>query len=230
MDNNIITKIQFRQDTSTNWEAANPTLAIGEPAYVIDTKSFKIGDGNSHFKDLPTLSAESIIVEPIDNGKLYGRVRNIGAEGGFWEEIIIPEVDTRKNFNDILQANYDEVIDMNFTINVNGNTKKVFGVKKRVGNINLRAVNTVSDNIIAGMDHVYSIIDVRGTFDCGHNYVYQLNNTNLECNTFTYLKDNAFHIVANLVDTSRQIDNGVAELYIMFTRTDDVEVNDNGQE
>lgn len=222
----IITKIQFRQDTSANWEAADPTLATGEPAYDITNKAFKIGDGNSTWKNLPFLNSDSIIEEPLADGKLYGRVRNVGADAGHWEEIIIPVVDTRKNFNDILQSEYNIPIDMGFDIVVNSNTKRVYGVKKKVSNINLREMNATFDAIIAGMGHIYSIVDIRGTFDCGHGYTYQLNSINFECNTFTYLKDNALHLVATLTDVSKQIDNGVAELFIMYTSVSDDDVEE----
>lgn len=45
--------IQIRRDTATNWEAANPILAQGEPAMEIDTKKEKIGDGTTAWNSLP---------------------------------------------------------------------------------------------------------------------------------------------------------------------------------
>ena len=215
-----IAKIQFRQDTLANWNAINPIISKGEPIYVIDTKSFKIGDGETHFKDLPVLSTDSLIDEPTADGKLYARVRNENADGGSWTEIVIPVVDTRKNFNDIFQAELDEEIDMNFTIKVNGNVKRVFGKRKQLGNITLDATAPVYDKIF--MTHIYNVVDIKGTFDCGHDYTYQLNSSNLECTNFTYVKDETLHLVVSLNDTSRQIHNGVAEFFIMYTKVDDV--------
>jgi microcystin-dependent protein len=37
--------IQVRSDTSANWKAANPILAVGEIGFATDTKDMKIGDG-----------------------------------------------------------------------------------------------------------------------------------------------------------------------------------------
>lgn len=38
-------RIQHRRDTAANWTAANPILALGEPAIETDTKKRKVGDG-----------------------------------------------------------------------------------------------------------------------------------------------------------------------------------------
>lgn len=48
-------KIQLRRDTSTNWTTVNPVLSIGEVGLETDTKPYKskIGDGTSHWADLP---------------------------------------------------------------------------------------------------------------------------------------------------------------------------------
>ncbi|UBQ02747.1 hypothetical protein [Curtobacterium sp. TXMA1] len=45
-------QILFRRDTLANWQAANPVLAAGEPAYVTDTKDLLAGDGTSDFNAL----------------------------------------------------------------------------------------------------------------------------------------------------------------------------------
>ena len=46
-------QIQFRRDTSAIWTSANPTLASGEMGIELDTKQFKIGDGNTPWRLLP---------------------------------------------------------------------------------------------------------------------------------------------------------------------------------
>lgn len=38
-------KFQFRRGTSSQWTASNPTLALGEPGFEVDTNGLKIGDG-----------------------------------------------------------------------------------------------------------------------------------------------------------------------------------------
>jgi hypothetical protein len=45
--------IQFRRDNALNWSAVNPTLAVGEPAYEINTKTMRIGDGVTPYNQLP---------------------------------------------------------------------------------------------------------------------------------------------------------------------------------
>lgn len=47
------TTIQLRRGTSAEWGSADPILAAGEPAYSIDTNDLRIGDGSSHWSDLP---------------------------------------------------------------------------------------------------------------------------------------------------------------------------------
>lgn len=49
-------RIQIRRDTANNWEITNPVLAQGEPAYEIDTKKFKVGNGINNYNDLPYAS------------------------------------------------------------------------------------------------------------------------------------------------------------------------------
>jgi len=48
-----IVKIQFRRDTTVDWMADNPILSIGEPAYDITLKTWKIGDGVTEYNVLP---------------------------------------------------------------------------------------------------------------------------------------------------------------------------------
>jgi hypothetical protein len=51
-------KIQHRRDTLNNWEAVNPTLSAGEPAWVTDRNKRKVGDGSTPFSDLPWETGE----------------------------------------------------------------------------------------------------------------------------------------------------------------------------
>lgn len=46
-------RIQIRRDSSTNWSNINPVLAEGELGYETDTHKLKIGDGHTHWLDLP---------------------------------------------------------------------------------------------------------------------------------------------------------------------------------
>ena len=45
-------RIQFRRDTSTNWDSNNPILLQGEFGYELDTGFAKIGDGSSTWNQL----------------------------------------------------------------------------------------------------------------------------------------------------------------------------------
>ena len=46
-------QIQVRRGTTAQWTAANPILAAGEPGYDTTLELFKIGNGTSHWLDLP---------------------------------------------------------------------------------------------------------------------------------------------------------------------------------
>lgn len=48
----MATQIQFRRDTSSNWTAANPTLAVGEMGLETNTGLFKVGNGTSAWNSL----------------------------------------------------------------------------------------------------------------------------------------------------------------------------------
>ncbi len=41
----VVTQIQIRRGTASQWTSANPTLASGEFGYETDTGKFKLGDG-----------------------------------------------------------------------------------------------------------------------------------------------------------------------------------------
>lgn len=216
----LITQSQFRTDTLENWNAYNPILKISEPAIAINGKDliFKIGDGVSKWKALPErgIGGESIS-DPVNDGKLYGRVKDRDDASGHWQEIIIPEIDKRKNFNDLLQAEYNTPIDMGFTINVNDVEKKVFGYKTKITGINVSAAMPVSK---IALTDVYSIIDVRGNFYCGHNDTFAINSYNSECFTSTRFNapSNTLFFEITLNDKEKELFNAYAELFIMYTK------------
>jgi len=51
-DNTQYVRIQLRQDTTENWNSANPILLEGEMGYNTDTKQFKIGNGINSWNNL----------------------------------------------------------------------------------------------------------------------------------------------------------------------------------
>lgn len=52
----IKTIFQFRRSTTAEWELNKDIIpAAGEPCYDLDLKTLRIGDGVSHYKDLPVI-------------------------------------------------------------------------------------------------------------------------------------------------------------------------------
>lgn len=56
----MATRIQIRRDTSTNWTANNPVLALGEPGLETDTFIVKYGDGSTAWNSLPYANIDSL--------------------------------------------------------------------------------------------------------------------------------------------------------------------------
>ena len=50
----IETTFQIKRGKAASWEKLNPVLSAGEPSIAIDTGIFKIGDGVTTWKNLPT--------------------------------------------------------------------------------------------------------------------------------------------------------------------------------
>lgn len=48
----VVTQIQIRRGTASQWTSANPTLAAGEWGFETDTKKGKIGDGATAWNSL----------------------------------------------------------------------------------------------------------------------------------------------------------------------------------
>lgn len=57
--------IQLRRDSLENWNKNNPILRVGEMSYVTDLGKCKIGDGQTHWVDLPYFILETDIDEKI---------------------------------------------------------------------------------------------------------------------------------------------------------------------
>lgn len=56
----MATRIQIRRDTSINWAANNPVLALGEPGLETDTFIVKYGDGSTSWNNLPYANIDSL--------------------------------------------------------------------------------------------------------------------------------------------------------------------------
>jgi hyaluronoglucosaminidase len=73
-------RIQFRRDTSTNWESNNPILLQGEFGYELDTGFAKIGDGSSTWDQL-TYFGGTGPTGPIGSIGPTGATGSIGVTG-----------------------------------------------------------------------------------------------------------------------------------------------------
>lgn len=58
----INTTFKFKRGTAARWAEVNPILAQGEPGFVYDTNSLKIGDGITAWNDLPYVVGKSEVV------------------------------------------------------------------------------------------------------------------------------------------------------------------------
>ena len=72
MEKEFSSRIKNKYDTYENWENNNPILLKGEIAFVIKSSDidFKIGDGQTAFKDLP-LYKDNIIEQIYPVGSIY---------------------------------------------------------------------------------------------------------------------------------------------------------------
>ena len=64
--------IKFRRATAAQWSDVNPILRDGEIGVDLDVLKFKIGDGETHWEDLP-FTAEKGDIGNIVTGKQIGR-------------------------------------------------------------------------------------------------------------------------------------------------------------
>ncbi|KKG35390.1 hypothetical protein DU52_15815 [Methanosarcina mazei] len=60
------TQIKIKRGTAAEWTAANPVLAVGEPAFETDTGIMKIGDGVTAYNSLDYVGTESFSGSEID--------------------------------------------------------------------------------------------------------------------------------------------------------------------
>lgn len=70
----VVTAIQWRRGTASQWTSANPTLAAGEAGYETDTGKAKIGDGSTAWNSL----AYSI------GGVAVGNISGLGSGVATW--------------------------------------------------------------------------------------------------------------------------------------------------
>ena len=76
-------RIAIRQDTASNWETANPTLASGEQGHESDTGRRKIGDGATAWNSLGYMYGTAATADTTTSATdtTEGRVTRVGDFG-----------------------------------------------------------------------------------------------------------------------------------------------------
>ena len=74
----INTTFQFKKGLAARWTEVNPILKAGEPGFVVDENRLKIGDGETHWNDLPYIGESNVVdVETRYDLPSVGRVNTI---------------------------------------------------------------------------------------------------------------------------------------------------------
>ncbi len=80
----VVTQIQVRRGTASQWTSANPTLAAGEWGYETDTNKVKIGNGSTAWNSLGYQGA----------GDIEGVTAGTGISGGGTSGTVTVSIDT----------------------------------------------------------------------------------------------------------------------------------------
>jgi hypothetical protein len=74
----VVTQIQIRRGTASQWTSANPTLASGEFGYESDTGKFKIGDGSTAWNSLGYKASGTVTSITAGTGLSGGTITTSG--------------------------------------------------------------------------------------------------------------------------------------------------------
>jgi hypothetical protein len=74
----VVTQIQIRRGTASQWTSANPTLATGEFGYESDTGKFKIGTGSTAWTSLSYQGAGTVTSITAGTGLSGGAITTSG--------------------------------------------------------------------------------------------------------------------------------------------------------
>jgi hypothetical protein len=74
----VVTQIQIRRGTASQWTSANPTLASGEFGYESDTSKFKIGNGSTAWTSLSYQGAGTVTSITAGTGLSGGTITTSG--------------------------------------------------------------------------------------------------------------------------------------------------------
>jgi hypothetical protein len=74
----VVTQIQIRRGTASQWTSANPTLAAGEFGYESDTNKFKIGTGSTAWTSLSYQASGTVTSITAGTGLSGGTISSSG--------------------------------------------------------------------------------------------------------------------------------------------------------
>lgn len=74
----VVTQIQIRRGTASQWTSANPTLASGEFGYESDTGKFKIGTGTTSWSNLSYQAQGTVTSITAGTGLSGGTISSSG--------------------------------------------------------------------------------------------------------------------------------------------------------
>jgi hypothetical protein len=74
----VVTQIQVRRGTASQWTSANPILASGEWGYETDTGKVKIGDGSTAWNSEPYIGAGTVTSITAGTGLSGGTITSTG--------------------------------------------------------------------------------------------------------------------------------------------------------
>jgi hypothetical protein len=81
----VVTQIQVRRGTASQWTSTNPTLAAGEFGFETDTNKLKCGTGSTAWTSLPYLN---------NDGDITGVTAGTGISGGGTSGTVTVSIDT----------------------------------------------------------------------------------------------------------------------------------------
>lgn len=74
----VVTQIQIRRGTASQWTSANPVLAAGEQGFETDTGKLKIGNGSSAWNSLSYLGSGTVTSITAGTGLTGGAITTSG--------------------------------------------------------------------------------------------------------------------------------------------------------
>ena len=74
----VVTAIQIRRGTASQWTSANPTLASGEQGFETDTGKVKVGNGSTAWNSLGYLGAGTVTSITAGTGLSGGTITTTG--------------------------------------------------------------------------------------------------------------------------------------------------------